>query len=122
VTQLYLQALGTHFSRLLRHALATLEQFPSFRHHTQDSNYIPTCNLSEVTAVKYVFVGYKVLTAASMKMTAFWDIEPCSLVGVDRRYRCVYCLHQSEETSVYSKESTGRNIPKDSLHLQIYVC
>jgi hypothetical protein len=41
---------------------------------------------------------HKVLTAASMKMTGFWDDEPCSLVGIDRRFVGVYCLHhQSEE-------------------------
>jgi len=28
---------------------------------------------------------FKVLTSASMKMTAFWDIAPCSLVIEDRR-------------------------------------
>jgi hypothetical protein len=31
-------------------------------------------------------VKFQVLTAASMKMTAFWDIDPCSLVEVDRRF------------------------------------
>jgi hypothetical protein len=34
VTQLYSQALGTHFSRLLRHAWATLGLFLSPGHHT----------------------------------------------------------------------------------------
>jgi hypothetical protein len=28
-----------------------------------------------------------------MKMTTFWDIAPCSLVEVDRRFRGAYCLH-----------------------------
>jgi hypothetical protein len=32
-------------------------------------------------------VGFQVLTAASMKMTAFLDIAPCSLVEVDRCFR-----------------------------------
>jgi hypothetical protein len=36
---------------------------------------------------------FKVLTAASMKMTAFWDIAPCSLIEVDRRFRGAYCVH-----------------------------
>jgi hypothetical protein len=31
-----------------------------------------------------------------MKMTVFWDIWPCSIIEVDRRFRCVYCLHQGE--------------------------
>jgi hypothetical protein len=29
----------------------------------------------------------------TLKMTAFWDVAPCSLVEVDRRFRCTYCLH-----------------------------
>jgi hypothetical protein len=28
-------------------------------------------------------VTFQVLTAASMKMTAFWNIKPCSLVVID---------------------------------------
>jgi hypothetical protein len=28
-----------------------------------------------------------------MKMTAFWDVTPCSLVEVDRRFRGVYCFY-----------------------------
>jgi hypothetical protein len=28
-------------------------------------------------------VKFQVLTAASMKKTAFWDIAPCSLIEVD---------------------------------------
>jgi hypothetical protein len=31
-------------------------------------------------------VRFQVLTAASMKIRAFWDVAPCSLVGVDRRF------------------------------------
>jgi hypothetical protein len=30
---------------------------------------------------------------AGMKMTAFWDIVPCSLTEVDRCFRGVYFLH-----------------------------
>jgi hypothetical protein len=28
-----------------------------------------------------------------LKMAVFWDISPCSLVGVHRRFRGAYCLH-----------------------------
>jgi hypothetical protein len=31
-------------------------------------------------------VIYQVLKAVNMEMTAFWDIELCSLVGADRRF------------------------------------
>jgi hypothetical protein len=32
-------------------------------------------------------VRFEVLTASSMKMRVFWDIAPCSLAGVERRFR-----------------------------------
>jgi hypothetical protein len=72
-----------------------------------------------------------------MKIGAFWDVTPCSLFGVDRRFRGAYNLHyrpdeeavRTSETSVYSKETTGRYIQEDSnLHtrcrenLKSYVC
>jgi hypothetical protein len=41
-------------------------------------------------------VRLQVLTATGMKITAFWDITPCSLVEVDRRFRGVYCHHQPD--------------------------
>jgi hypothetical protein len=28
-----------------------------------------------------------------MKMAAFWDVTPCGLVEVNRRFRYVHCLH-----------------------------
>jgi hypothetical protein len=38
-------------------------------------------------------VRFQVITAVSVKMTAFWDIAPRSLVEVNRRFRGAYCLH-----------------------------
>jgi hypothetical protein len=38
-------------------------------------------------------VRFQVLSLARMKMTAFWDVAPCSL-EVDRRFRGAYCLHR----------------------------
>jgi hypothetical protein len=35
-------------------------------------------------------VRFEFLTAASMKMTAFWRLVPCSLVKVYRRFSAVY--------------------------------
>jgi hypothetical protein len=42
-------------------------------------------------------------TEAVVKMTAFWDVVPWSLVEVDRRFRSAYCLHHrpDEEGSTY---------------------
>jgi hypothetical protein len=42
-------------------------------------------------------VRFQVLMAASMKIRAFWDVAPCSLVGIDRRFRGAYCLHHQDE-------------------------
>jgi ribosomal protein S12 len=38
-------------------------------------------------------VRFQILTAASVKFRAVWDVAPCSHVEVDRRFRGVYCLH-----------------------------
>jgi hypothetical protein len=38
-------------------------------------------------------VRFQVLTAASVKLTVFWDMAPCSLIEADRRFRSAYCLH-----------------------------
>jgi hypothetical protein len=58
-----------------------------------------------------------------MKFRVVWDVAPCSLVGVDRRFGGAYCLHHQDddlvmairtsETSVYS-ETTRRYISDDS--------
>jgi hypothetical protein len=60
-------------------------------------------------------------------MKTFWDIAPSSLVGVDRRFRGVHCIHHqgsfitvvveaahTSETSVYSDETRRRYIPEGS--------
>jgi hypothetical protein len=55
----------------------------------------------------------------NIKMTICWDVSPCSLVEIDRRFRGPYCLHHQEvvssfEMSVNFYETTRRNIPEDS--------
>jgi hypothetical protein len=60
-------------------------------------------------------------------MTVFWDVTPCSLVQVYRRFRGICCLHHqgvllialmmeaagTSETSVNFYQTTRRNIPED---------
>jgi hypothetical protein len=44
---------------------------------------------------KCIPVRFQVLTAASMKIRDVWDVAPCNLVEVYRRFRDAYCLqHQ----------------------------
>jgi hypothetical protein len=42
-------------------------------------------------------VRFQVLTTASMKMTLFWDVAPCSHVEASRRLRDAYCLHYLDD-------------------------
>jgi hypothetical protein len=57
-------------------------------------------NKLDLVRILKSYVRFQVLTTESMKLRAFWDIAPCSLVGVDRRFRGAYCLHhQGDESS-----------------------
>jgi hypothetical protein len=40
-----------------------------------------------------LLVRFRVSTEASMKFRVFWNETPCSLAGVNRRFRGAYCLH-----------------------------
>jgi hypothetical protein len=56
-------------------------------------------------------------------MTAFWDIAPCSLVEVDRRFRGAYCLHyQGDETLGFfdSKGLESPNATWSSFPIEVY--
>jgi hypothetical protein len=49
-----------------------------------------------------------------VKMAVLWDIAPCSLVEVYRRFGDAYYLHhQGDETSVNFYQTTRRNIPEE---------
>jgi hypothetical protein len=43
-----------------------------------------------------------VLTAGIMKVTVFWPVAPCSLVGVDRHFALMMEAERPSEKSVYS--------------------
>jgi hypothetical protein len=49
---------------------------------------------------RFIIVRFKVLTATSMKMTAFWDVAPLSLVEVDQCFRDAYCLHHQGDDAL----------------------
>jgi hypothetical protein len=72
-------------------------------------------------------VWFQVLTVASMKITVFWDVVPCSVVDVYWRITGQWVLialmldaASTSETSVNFYQTTRRNIPEDS-HLPRYV-
>jgi hypothetical protein len=45
-----------------------------------------TAELWNRSESRHKFVTFQVVTAAIMKMTAFWDTAPCSLAELDRRF------------------------------------
>jgi hypothetical protein len=53
----------------------------------------------------YSYVGFKVLTVVVMKSTILWDITPCSLLSVNRRFRGIYRLHLQGRKNKLSKKS-----------------
>jgi hypothetical protein len=38
-------------------------------------------------------VTFQVLSSAIIKLTVLWDIVPCSVTEIDRRFKDDYCLH-----------------------------
>jgi hypothetical protein len=72
-------------------------------------------------------VRFKVLTAVKismLKITFFWDVAPCSLADVYRRFGGACCLHRrgddgagsTSETSVNFYQTTRRNVSENSHH------
>jgi hypothetical protein len=65
-----------------------------------------------------IIMGYEVLTPVVMKRTIFWDITPCSLLKVSRRFGGPYRLHLqgrkiSREENLHeagAKQSSARHI------------
>jgi hypothetical protein len=77
-----------------------------------------------------------VLTAASTKMTVFWNVARCSLVEVYQSFRCAYAFHHrgderlislimevvsTSETSVKSTTLHERNITEDSYLREMFL-
>jgi hypothetical protein len=57
-------------------------------------------------------VKFQILTAASMKMTVLWDVVPCSLVVIYRRFRGAYGIIRAK-TRVYFNKITQCYIPNE---------
>jgi hypothetical protein len=66
------------------------------------------CTVTFITEIKIYFllVGFEVLTAVVMKSTIFWDIMPCSLLKVNRRFGGTYRLHNHGRIgpAIYQRE------------------
>jgi hypothetical protein len=67
-------------------------------------------------------------------MTAFWDVSPCSLIEIFRRFIGVYWLHRQSDdrliamitkaviTSETSDETTRRNIQETVILKEVEIC
>jgi hypothetical protein len=68
------------------------------RSHFLQHCAIPWSRLQQISLILtvynlfFILVIFQVLTAASMKMTVFWDVAPCSLVDNGRRFRGTYFI------------------------------
>jgi hypothetical protein len=66
---------------------------------------------------------------ATMNMTALWEIAPCRLVEVHRRFRVTYCLHHRTYDGSYCTckssadfNETARHYFPEGCHLQARLC
>jgi hypothetical protein len=59
-------------------------------------------------------------TSFASKLTAFWDIAPCSLFEVEWRFRGAFCLHNQGEDA-YFNETTWRYILESSQGRGVHV-
>jgi hypothetical protein len=57
-----------------------------------------------------LYVRFQVLTAASTKVTVFWDVAPCSLVEIDRGFRGVYRLHHHRSDDDQGDDGGSRHL------------
>jgi hypothetical protein len=117
--------------RLVWHALCMLRSVMSsnitFLHCMHNMRRVYMQQQNKSGHAEYFFMRFQVLTVASMKMTVFWDVAPCSLVEVYQCFRGACCLtHRgaltmeaasASETSVNFYQTTWHNIPEAS-HLQ----
>jgi hypothetical protein len=58
------------------------------------------------------FYGPQLTAKLSVKMRAFWDIAPCSLVGVHRFIALMMEAVRTSDTTGYSNETTRRYVPR----------
>jgi hypothetical protein len=43
-----------------------------------------------------------------MKMTVFWDVKSCFLVGSDRRFRRTYCINYESDGSLRPDDGSNK--------------
>jgi hypothetical protein len=65
-----------------------------------------------------IYVKFQVPTAASMKITVFWDDAPCSLVEMDQRFRGAYCpYYHGDDGGSKHLWNVGQFLPDYTAHI-----
>jgi hypothetical protein len=57
--------------------------------------------------VQFRFMRFQCFTTGNMNMTDLWDKAPCSLVGVDRCFRGIYCFHHQGDSCLILQDCTA---------------
>jgi hypothetical protein len=91
--------------------------------HLQQRWVVAVLRVSKKRSTLLIF---QVITVESMKLSAIWDIQPCSFAEADRHYRCAYCFHHQgdrpETTRRHIPESCFFILPYDSSRCRQYSC
>jgi hypothetical protein len=103
----------------------TFQKYNSFR----EGKVVMKCSSLEEEQSQNM-VRFQFLTAASMKMTVFWDVEPYSLVDVYRSFRGrrVALMMEAVSTSETSTRLHGATSQKTAIFIIVklaprpYVC
>jgi cobalamin synthase len=74
---------------------------------------------SEGTGRTRLFVLVALLTVVSM--AAFWDIAPCSLMEVYRRFRGAYCLNYQRYEAAHEKAAGNIGIGPRDCYIAYYL-
>jgi hypothetical protein len=52
-------------------------------------------------------VRLELLTVSTVKISVFWDVDPCSLIDCDQHFRGTCCLHLEDRSSALKMEVAG---------------
>jgi hypothetical protein len=63
-------------------------------------------------------VRFEDLTAMVIKSTIFWDITPCSLFKVNRRFGGTYRLNLQGRRNKFSKKTSSKQVANDFFDLE----
>jgi hypothetical protein len=75
------------------------------------------CNTPSIKPFRFIFLSK--FCRVHLKMTVFWDVAPCRLVEVYRRFRGAYCFHhrgnhRPDDGGCKNLRNVGKFIPDNT--------